>query len=88
MKWTRESIRGELVTLLGQHTQPGTDITEKSHLVGDLGIDSLGVMEILADIEDKFHLSIPDDALKDVETVADVTLAVETRLERDGRLEG
>ena len=88
MKWTRESIQGELVTLLGQHTPPGTDITAASHLVGDLGIDSLGVMEILADIEDKFHLSIPDTALKDVETVADVTAAVVSRLEQDGRLEG
>jgi len=88
MKWTHESIRAELSQLLGQHTQPGTDITETSHLVGDLGIDSLGVMEILADIEDKFHLTIPDDALKDVETVADVTAAIEVRLERDGRLDG
>ncbi len=88
MKWTRESIRSELSTLLGQHAQPGTDITETSHLVGDLGIDSLGVMEILADSEDKFHLHIPDDALKEVETVADVTAAIETRLAREGRLEG
>ena len=88
MKWTRESIQGELVTLLGQHTQPGTDITAASHLVGDLGIDSLGVMEILADIEDKFQLSIPDDALKEVETVADVAAAIVARLERAGRLEG
>ncbi len=88
MKWTRDAIRTELVTLLGQHIQPGTDITEGSHLVGDLGIDSLGVMEILADIEDKFELSIPEHALKDLETVADVTAAIATRLQADGRLDG
>ena len=88
MKWTRESIQHDLVKLLQQHTQAGADITVQSHLVADLGIDSLGVMEILADVEDTFALSIPDDALTDVETVADVATAIETRLARDGRLEG
>jgi acyl carrier protein len=88
MKWTRESIRSDLVKLLRQHAQAGADITETSHLVGDLGIDSLGVMEILADVEDTFALSIPDDALKDVETVADVVGAIEIRLAADGRLDG
>lgn len=88
MKFTREKVRSELVALLGQHIQPGVDIKEQSHLVGDLGIDSLGVMEILADIEDKFGLNIPDDALRSVETVADVSAAIETRLQADGRLEG
>jgi acyl carrier protein len=88
MKWTRESIRSDLVKLLQQHTQDGADIAETSHLVGDLGIDSLGVMEILADVEDTFALSIPDDALKDVETVGDVAGAIETRLAADGRLDG
>jgi acyl carrier protein len=88
MKWTRESVRSELLTLLGQHAQAGSQISDSSHLVADLGIDSLGVMEILADIEDKFGLSIPDDALREVESVADVTAAITTRLEREGRLEG
>ncbi|MEZ4312282.1 MAG: phosphopantetheine-binding protein [Polyangiaceae bacterium] len=68
--------------------QAGSKVTESSHLVGDLGIDSLGVMEVLADIEDKFALSIPDDALRDVDDVASVIRAIETRLKKDGRLEG
>jgi acyl carrier protein len=88
MKWTREAIRSEILTLLGQHTLPGTDVTEASHLAGDLGIDSLGVMEILADVEDKYQLNIPDAALKEVETVGDVVTAIVSRLERDGRLQG
>lgn len=88
MKWTRETVRGELSALLQQHAQSGAEITDQSHLVGDLGLDSLGVMEIVADIEDKFALNIPDDALREVETVADVAKAIETRLAADGRLEG
>lgn len=88
MTFTRDKVRSELFGLLGQHVQEGAAIGDQSHLVADLGIDSLGVMETVADIEDKFGLSIPDDALRSVETVADVVKAVEVRLEREGRLEG
>jgi acyl carrier protein len=88
MTWTRETVRRELVELLGQHVPTGTPIAQGSHLVADLGIDSLGVMEIVADIEDKFALNIPDDALREVNTVGDVATAIDVRLERDGRLEG
>jgi acyl carrier protein len=88
MTWTREKVRSDLIELLGQHVQMETPISESSHLVADLGIDSLGVMEIVGAIEDKFRLNIPDDALREVESVADVAAAIETRLEREGRLEG
>jgi acyl carrier protein len=88
MTWTQDAVRSELHKLLGQHVQGGTTIDDQSHLVADLGIDSLGVMEILADIEDAFQLSIPDEALREVETVADVTAAIEVRLRGAGRLQG
>ena len=88
MTWTRETVKSEVHRLLGQHTQEGVAIRDTSHLVGDLGFDSLGVMEVIADIEDTFKLHIPDDALREVGTVADVAKAIETRLQRDGRLQG
>jgi acyl carrier protein len=88
MTWTRETIRHELHALLGQHVPPGASIAESSHLVADLGIDSLGVMEIIADVEDKFELKIPDSALQQVETVADVSAYIESKLRKEGRLEG
>ena len=88
MRFTREKVRSELYGLLGQHVLEGASIEDKSHLVADLGIDSLGVMETVADIEDKFGLHIPDDALRSVETVGDVTRAIEVRLENEGRLDG
>ena len=46
------------------------------------------VMEVIADLEDKFHLHIPDEALREVDTIRDVCAAVEARLQNDGRLEG
>jgi acyl carrier protein len=88
MTWTKERVREEVFTILKMHLQGDTQLSEKSALVADLGIDSLGVMEVVADLEDKFKLHIPDDALRDVDTVGDVAKAITTRLERDGRLVG
>lgn len=86
MEWSRETVRSELITLFEQHAQAGVNVSENSHLVGDLGIDSLGVMEVMADIEDKFGLHIPDDALREVNTIGDVARSIEAKLASDGRL--
>jgi acyl carrier protein len=88
MTWTRETVRRELLKLFAEHTGAGAELKESSHIVADLGIDSLGVAEIIGDIEDKFELRIPDDALREVDTVADVAVAIEVRLKGAGRLEG
>jgi acyl carrier protein len=88
MTWTRETVRAELLKVFQEHANAEFEITEKSQLVADLSIDSLGVMEVIAEIEDRFKLSIPDEALHEVETIADVARDVEVRLEREGRLQG
>jgi acyl carrier protein len=88
MTWTRDNVRGELLKLFAQHSEVGAELKESSHIIADLGIDSLGVAEIIGDIEDKFELKIPDDALREVDTVADVASAIEVRLKGAGRLEG
>lgn len=86
MSWSRAEVRASVKEILKPHAQAGSDLTEESRIVADLGIDSLGVMEVVADLEDKFKLRIPDEALRDVETVADVAKAIETRLLSEGRL--
>jgi acyl carrier protein len=86
MTWTKDAIRSELLEVFKPHVQDGVALADSSHLVADLGIDSLGVMELVADLEDKFSLTIPDEALREVETVADVVAAIEVRLRGDGRL--
>lgn len=88
MKWTSDQVRDELRALFGQHAQGGAEVGPESHLIADLGIDSLGVTEILADLEDKFQLHVPDDALAGFETVADVIAWIEGKLRDEGRLEG
>lgn len=81
-------MRVELLKVFQLHAQNGIEVTESSHLVADLGIDSLGVMEVIADLEDAFKITIPDEALREVDTIGDVASAIETKLEREGRLDG
>ena len=64
-----------------------TDVVEKdmSHVaetsvIGELGIDSLAVLEIIGSMERSLRIRIPDEALTGVETVADLLAVVEARL--------
>lgn len=85
MTWNQESVQAELLRLFRQHRHTDADVSVTSEIVADLGLDSLGVMEVLAEIEDTFKLTIPDEALKDINTIADVETAIVTRLASDGR---
>ena len=46
-------------------------ITESSSFVNDLGADSLDVVEFVMEVENKFEISIPDDAASQLLTVGD-----------------
>lgn len=86
MTWNRDSLRAEIHKVLERHAQPGSEIQPQSRLIADLGIDSLGQMEVVADMEDAFKIMIPDSALREIETMADIQSAVESRLQSEGRL--
>ena len=55
------------------------DPTPDSDLVADLGFDSLQVLELVAELEDRFDISIPLDNVPTTRTVAQVVAQV-TRL--------
>jgi acyl carrier protein len=55
--------------------------TPASDLIADLGFDSLQVMETVAELEDRFGLSIPPEDVPATRTVAQVTAVVEALLE-------
>ena len=83
---TRAVLKKELLLVLARHVGPGVHVTVESAMVGDLSLDSLAVMEIMAEIEDRFGIHVPDDALMDLRTVADVLRALESRLHIKGIL--
>lgn len=62
--------------ILQKHVDADRTIRPNDHIQNDLGLDSLGVMEVIADVEDRFSVSIPNDALGDIATVEDIAKAL------------
>lgn len=48
------------------------DVKLESNLAADLGADSLDAVELSMAIEDAFNITIEDDALAKLKTVADI----------------
>lgn len=46
-------------------------------IVEDLGADSLDVVELLSRLEDEFGITIPDEDVENLVTVADVAAEIE-----------
>ena len=76
-------IVAELRAELSRLSQGRFEIGEDTDLLGDLALDSLQVMNLLLEIEDKFDVSIPVNILPDVKTVRDLALQIEN-LVREG----
>ena len=56
------------------------EVTEKKSFVDDLDIDSLSMVEIAVQAEDKFGVKIPDDKLANLKTVGDAVKYIAANL--------
>ena len=62
--------------ILKHHVDIDRPIRPNDHIQNDLGLDSLGVMEVVAEIEDRFDVNIPNEMLAGISTVEDVAKAL------------
>ncbi len=76
----------ERTELLNVFQRTATEVAEKDfhHVaetmnIAELGIDSLGMLEIIGSLERELKIHIPDESLAGVETVKDLLNAVESR---------
>jgi len=58
--------------------------TLESELVADLGLDSLQVLDVIAELEGQFDISIPLEAVPATRTVAQVVAQVRRLVEERG----
>jgi len=75
--------RSELLTVF---RETATEVAERdfhnvleSSKIAELGIDSLGMLEIIGSLERSLRIQIPDESLAGVVTVEDLLNAVESR---------
>jgi acyl carrier protein len=52
-------------------------VYEETDIARDLSVDSLALMNIVMELEDKFDLSIPLDRMADVQTVGDLARLID-----------
>ena len=74
------AIENGVIEILKNVSRRPIDPTLDSDLVADLGFDSLQVLELVAELEDRFDISIPLDDVPATRTVAQVAAQVATLL--------
>jgi acyl carrier protein len=69
--------REDISAIFEQVLERPVKITDRTDIVEDLGMDSLGVMNFVMAIEDFYDISIPLDRIAQIQTVGDLIHAVE-----------
>ncbi len=64
--------------LISPLNKKNINLTPKTTFAADLELDSLTVMDLVADIEDDFDIILPLNMLPDLETIEQVADAVDT----------
>ncbi len=86
--FSRDDVRSTLVELFAKYSQnKSVEVTNASKLIGDLGFDSLAVMEVVSELEDRYAITFDEiEDLPTVHAVGDVLALVEKHLIIAGRL--
>lgn len=73
---SRDDIFFRILELIGPLNANGTALAETTRFADDLAFDSLTVMDLVANIEDEWDITIPINALPELETVGQLADAV------------
>src|SRR5262245_10578010 len=71
-----ERIEDGVIAVLKNVSRRPIEPTMTSDLVADLGFDSLQVLEVVAELEDRFDISIPLDDVSTARTVEQVVAQI------------
>ena len=73
-----EEIRAELAEIVNEVTGiPADDVQLDKSFTDDLDVDSLSMVEVVVEAEEKFGVTIPDDQVKNLKTVGDAVAYIE-----------
>ena len=78
---SKEDILEQLFELIRPYSEQPIVLSEQTRLIGDVGLNSMKVMELVMHIEDHFDVSIPLNILPDVNTIGEFAKHLETLLQ-------
>lgn len=73
---TEHTVEDRLMALLRKTLGEDAILSPATNLVGDLGLESIQVIEYLCEVEDHFDLAIDEATLADVQTITDLAVVV------------
>ena len=71
------NIEAQIVELLADRIPAGIHVSAQTQIVGGLGLDSVAILDFIMDVEDRFDISIPLDRVAEVQTIAELSDAIE-----------
>lgn len=77
-------ILDKLVRLTADYAEK-QDVSADTHFISDLALNSLKVMNLMADVEDHFDIEIPLEQLPQIRTVGDAAQSVMSLLASGAR---
>ena len=83
-KMTRAEIEKRLIEIVRKEKKLPEDLLQPGSELAAMGIDSLDALTILFEIEEEFHVSIPETAARTMKTVNDMVDAVMTQVGTEG----
>jgi acyl carrier protein len=85
MNGPNAEVADRVMTVLKGLSPEPIDPRLENALVGDLGLDSLRLLELVAQLEDEFGIYIPLNDLPEITTVGETVDRVSALLQEQGR---
>ena len=77
MTYNGRDVEAQIIDLLMARVPGGVTVSADTRIAGGLGLDSVAILDFIMDLEDRFDVSIPLDRIATVQTVAELSSAVE-----------
>ncbi len=70
---TTEQLLNEVYVVIEEKLGvSASDMSPEKNLINDLGADSLDSVELIMSIEQKFDITIPEEAAENIKTIGDI----------------
>lgn len=77
MTYDGRNIEAEILEELAGRVPAGVQLSAQTQIVRGLGLDSVAILDFIMDLEDRFDISIPLDRVAEVQTIAELSRAIE-----------
>ena len=79
----KTTIEKKLENIITPYLNDISELSLEDHIVDNLGIDSLDLVDILVEIEDQFEINLEEKEINSLEYVKDIISLLENKLKSD-----